>query len=288
MQAQASPTISVSTGSFYVYPLSVTFRLIADAGYDAVELVIGPEVWLRGTAHVARLAREHSLAISSVHPPILPFPGWTDIPATPPRLTEIALGLESPLICVHPPDVPSPDSAVLARFVKAVHEALHVLEGTGTHLALENLAHYNRKDARLWLHDPENLLALAQEAGLSLVLDTAHADSTPLGMEGVCSLFRHRIANVHLSDVRSGGCRPGGRYLQPIIVNHQMPGSGRLPLAALLGDLLASGYSGSLTLELSPTALRIWSPRAARERLIKAREWVEAAVARAITPAREG
>ena len=288
MHAQPSPTVSVSTGPFYIYPLNVTFRLIADAGYSAVELLIGPEVWLRGTGYVARLAKEHGLAISSVHPPILPFPGWTDIPATLPRLAEAALGLEASLVCAHPPHVPSPDSAVLPRFVEAVRETLRLLDDTGTRLALENLAHYNRKDARLWLHNPENLLALAEEEGVSLVLDTAHADSTPLGMDGVYTLFRHRIANVHLSDVRRGGRRPGGRCLQPIILNHQMPGSGRLPLDALLEDLLASGYGGPLTLELSPTALRIWSPRTAHRRLVEAREWVEAIVARAITLPGEG
>jgi sugar phosphate isomerase/epimerase len=284
MHAQPSPTVSVSTGSFYVYPLNVAFRLIADAGYNAVELVIGPEVWLRGTGCVARLAKEHSLAILSVHPPILPFPGWMDVPATLPRLAETALNLEASLVCAHPPHVPSPDSAVLSRFVEAVRETLRLLEGTGTRLALENLAHYNRKDARLWLHNPEHLLALAEEVGVSLVLDTAHADSTSLAMYGVHALFHDRIANVHLSDVRRGGRRPGGRYLQPIIVNHQMPGNGRLPLDALLEDLLASGYTEPLTLELSPTALQIWSPRAARERLVEAREWVEAAVERALTP----
>ncbi len=288
MPSHPLPAVSITTGSFYIYPLNAAFRLIADAGYDTVELVVGPELWLRGCGYVGRLAEEHGLRVLSVHPPILPFPGWTDIPAALPRLAKIALSLQAALLCIHPPDVPSPDSAILRRFVEAVGETLRLLEGTGTRLALENLAHFNRKDARLWLHQPENLAALAKEHGLPLVLDTAHADSTPLGLEGVYALFRDRLANVHLSDVRRAGHRPGAKYLQTIIVHHRLPGRGSLPLDALLADLLARGYGGPLTLELSPTALSIWSPRTARRRLVEAREWVENAVARAVTPASEG
>lgn len=288
MTSTPLPTVSVTTGSFYVYPLRATLRLIADAGYRAVELVVGPEVWLHGCGHASRLAREHGLEILSVHPPILPFPGWTDIPANLPRLARIALDLQATLLCIHPPDVPSADSAILGRFAAALGEALRLLEGTGTRLALENLAHFARRDAELWLHNPENLAAFAEGMGLPLVLDTAHAESTPLGLEGIHALFRDRIANVHLSDVRRTQHRPKAKYMQTLLTHHQLPGSSSLSLDGLLGDLLARGYSGPLTLELSPTALGIWSRRTARKRLVEAREWTEAAVASAVTPAAEG
>ncbi len=287
MTSKPLPTVSVSTGSFYVYPLRAALRLIADAGYSAVELVVGPEVWLRGCGYVARLAREHGLEILSVHPPILPFPGWTDIPASLPRLARMTLDLQAAVLCIHPPDVPSADSTILRRFVSALREALGLLAGTNTRLALENLAHFTRKDAAFWLHNPENLAAFAEEMDIPLVLDTAHADSTSLGLDGVYALFRGRIANVHLSDVRHMRYTPRTKYLQTLFTHHQLPGNGCLSLEALLGDLLARGYGGPLTLELSPTALGIWSLRTARRRLIEAREWAETTLASAVKSAGE-
>jgi sugar phosphate isomerase/epimerase len=266
------PPISITTGAFYVYPLRAAFRLIADAGFDAVEFVAGPEGWVRGNGYVKAQARAHGLRIMTVHPPILPLPGWTDIPAFLPRMVQTALEMEAEVLCIHPPDVPSPDCDLSQRFVDVLKSCLRLLEGTGTHLALENLAHFSPKDARLWWHDPAHLLALAREMGVPMVFDTAHADSTPLGLQGVYDLFRGRIANVHLSDARTkDDSQP--KWFQTIAKHHRIPGEGGLPLDVFLADLLADGYAGPLTLELSPTALAIWSPREARKRLAKAREW---------------
>ena len=272
------PPISITTGAFYVYPLRAAFRLIADAGLDTVELVAGPELWARGCGYVRGAAREHGIRVLTVHPPILPFPGWKDIPANLQRMAQIALAVGAEVLCIHPPDAPTLDCTLSRRFVDALESTLRSLEGTGTKLALENLAHFSRTDARLWWHDPAHLLALAEEMDLPLVLDTAHADSTPLGVNGVYEMFRGRIANVHLSDVR----RPSGlvqtKYLQTLAKHHQIPGEGDLPLQALIVDLLARSYAGPLTLELSPIALAIWSPREARKRLARAREWTERAL----------
>lgn len=271
------PAISITTGAFYVYPLKSAFRLIADAGFDAVEFVAGPEGWARGDAYVRTQARAHGLRILTVHPPILPFPGWTDIPAFLPRMVRAALALEAQVLCIHPVDAPTPDCELSGRFVRALESALRSLEGTGTRLALENLAHFGPRDARLWWHDPAHLSALADEMGLPLVLDTAHADSTPLGLQGVYEMFRGRIANVHLSDARAKD-ESQPKWLQTIARHHQIPGEGILSLEQFLAGLRTDGYTGPLTLELSPTPLAIWSPREARKRLAKAREWVEKAV----------
>lgn len=270
------PTISITTGAFYIYPLKSAFRLIADAGYEAVEFVAGPEGWARGNDYVQAQARAHGIRILTVHPPILPFPGWTDIPGFLPRMVEAALAMEAELLCIHPVDAPTPDCELSRRFVRALESALRSLEGTGTRLALENLAHFNARDARLWWHDPAHLFALAQEMGIPLVLDTAHADSTPLALQGVYEMYRGHIANVHLSDARTHGAE--SKAFQTLIRHHQVPGQGELPLDAFVAGMVADGYTGPLTLELSPTALAIWSPGEARKRLTSAREWAEKAI----------
>lgn len=272
--ASRKPTISITTGALYAYPLKAAFRLFAEAGYEAVEYVAGPEGWARGDDSVRALALAHGLRILTVHPPIIPFPGWTDIPGFVPRMVKSALALGAEVLCIHPPETMTPDSELSLRFREALEAGLRSLEGTGTRIALENLAHFNQRDARLWWHDPARLFGLAQEMGIPMVLDTAHADSAPLGLQGVYDLYRGCIANVHLSDARpKDESQP--KWLQTIARHHQVPGGGALPLDAFVAEMVSDGYAGPLTLELSPTALAFWSPAEARKRLAKAREWAE-------------
>jgi sugar phosphate isomerase/epimerase len=46
-----------------------------------------------------------------------------------------------------------------------------------------------------------------------------------------------------------------------------MPGQGVLPLVEFMHTLLAQGYAGVLTLEVSPMALGAWRPSRAGQRL---------------------
>jgi sugar phosphate isomerase/epimerase len=266
--------ISVTTGSFYVYPLAAAFRIIAAAGFDMVEYVAGPEGWLRGDYSVRSLAQRYGLRILSVHPPILPFPGWIDIPAFLPRLAQSAVNLDARLLCIHPPDVSSPDDLLAQRFIAALRSTQQLLRDSGTVIALEDLAHFTRRDASLWWHDPANLLALANEMDLPLVFDTSHADSAPPGLEATYALLRDRIVNVHFSDVRPLPRILDRPVLHTYVKHHQLPGSGRLQLDEFVVRLCSGGYEGPLTLELSPTALAIWSPREARRRLAASRRWL--------------
>ncbi|HEX7593391.1 MAG TPA: sugar phosphate isomerase/epimerase, partial [Anaerolineae bacterium] len=63
--------ISLSTACLYAYPLAWTLAIAQRTGFDGVELVISPEVELRGGASVRRLAEKYSLEIYSVHPPLV-------------------------------------------------------------------------------------------------------------------------------------------------------------------------------------------------------------------------
>ena len=69
-----------------------------------------------------------------------------------------------------------------------------------------------------------------------------------------------RVVNVHLSDLLRGRLIPDWKPLYTFFRHHQMPGQGVLPLAEFVRSLVASGFSGHLTLEVSPVALKAWSP----------------------------
>lgn len=93
-------------------------------------------------------------------------------------------------------------------------------------------------------------------------------------------MFRGRLVNVHLSDLRDVSPhiekRPG---LHSYVKQHQLPGTGKLRLSEFLSSLARDGYSGAVTLELSPSALSIWNPRAAERKLKDAVEFVRKAIA---------
>ena len=99
--------VSLSTASLYIYPLRKTFELAKRAGFDGVELVVGPEVEWRGGDYIRRLSREYALPILTVHPPLFAFPGWSRVHITIEpyldRLLSIARVVGSPLIVLHMP-----------------------------------------------------------------------------------------------------------------------------------------------------------------------------------------
>jgi sugar phosphate isomerase/epimerase len=97
--------LSLSTGCIYIYPLRGIFSIARESGFAGVELVVSPEVELRGGRYFRRLAESYGLTIFSLHPPILPFPGWSDYRTAIPRLIDLALEAGAGHIVLHPPKV---------------------------------------------------------------------------------------------------------------------------------------------------------------------------------------
>ena len=277
--AQRAIPIGVSTGTFYAYPLGAALRLIARAGATQVELVTGPHVWVHRPASLRRMASAAGVTIDSLHPPIVGFPGWRDVSSVLPRMARLAVDLGVRLLCLHPPDVLPGDDALVLRFEQALDQADRCLRGSGVTMALENLATNRPRDARLLFHDPVRLLDLARRHGLSVVFDTCHADSNRLGLDGAFAVLRSAVSHVHLGDVAEPPRLLNHPVLYTFVRQHQMPGSGRLPLRRWLGELVASGYRGSVVLEISPNALAAHWPPEAERRLRCALQWTGEALA---------
>jgi sugar phosphate isomerase/epimerase len=133
------------------------------------------------------------------------------------------------------------------------------------------------------LAHPEALRRFADVNDLPLTLDTAHAATWPYDVLETYTLFRDRLVNVHLSDLRP---LPGWLDWPPLhsyIKHHQLPGAGVLPITELLDRMRYDGYHGLITLELSPIALKAWWPARARASLLSTVRFLSSVFSRPVS-----
>ena len=269
--------LSLSTGCIYIYPLRSIFNIARESGFAGVELVVSPEVELRGSRYIRRLAASYGLTIFSLHPPVLPFPGWSDYRTIVPRLIDLAQEVGAGYVVLHPPNTLNLADHRGRRYVEALTKGMQRTEGAGLRIAIENRAFFRPQDRRYALSDLRDLRAFADELDLPLVLDTAHAATSSYSLAEAYHILADRLVNVHLSDMRSPPWPFHTPYLHTYLKHHQIPGDGQLPLADLLGRLAADGYCGPITLEISPIALRIWWPPGVKGQLARCVAYVRRA-----------
>ncbi|HEX7593634.1 MAG TPA: sugar phosphate isomerase/epimerase [Anaerolineae bacterium] len=276
--------ISLSTACLYAYPLAWTLAIAQRTGFDGVELVISPEVELRGGASVRRLAEKYSLEIYSVHPPLIEYPGWRDsfrsiVPFLP-RAVKVTQEAGASTLVIHLPRARDASAGIGREFVEGMVAARSRLDGRGPQLALENRAYFSAHSDGLIFSTSADLRAFADAHDFPMTLDTAHAGTWELDLLECYPAFRGRLVNVHLSDLRDVSPRIERQpRLHSYVKQHQLPGAGKLPLVDFLRALARDSYAGPVTLELSPAALSIWNPRVAERKLKEAVEFVRRAIA---------
>ena len=275
---------SLSTGTLYVYPLRTVFRWARTAGFDGVELNVNPEVIVRGGKNVRRLAEAEGVEIVSVHPTVVPLPGWWERRGGIDPTIRLAQEAGASLVVMHTPRSESLDEGEGLRFRAKIEAWTAHLAGSDPHLAVENKAIRTEAQRRYILTPLDRLRAFADHYDLGLVLDTTHAGTADEDLLCARQILNGRLVNVHLSDL--GGSFPLATFSQMrrMLGEHRFPGSGDLLLADLLADLAAKGYAGPVTLEVSPFALRGWWPPAVRRRLAQAVEWMKQAIPRQPAP----
>ncbi|KPL16185.1 MAG: hypothetical protein AMJ93_16030 [Anaerolineae bacterium SM23_84] len=263
--------LSFSTGTLYHFPLRTTFALAREAGFEGVELVVGPEAVLRGAAYVRRLSQEYSLEVFSVHPPIVPYPGHNKAARVVPYLVSLAEQVGCDLIVLHTPKTANPQAPQFTEYVKVLQ---FQRANTKVRISLENAGIFWQSDIHYVLHDMRSLRGFADRYDLLITFDTAHAGTSAYELLEAYALVDGRVVNVHFSDLTHRRIFPDWPPLYTFFRHHQMPGEGVLPLARFVHRLLEDGYSGVFTLELSPTAIKAWSPSRVREGLTSAVRYV--------------
>ncbi len=277
------PQFLLSAASLYFASLAQTFGLAREAGFDGLELspTFGTEAM--GCAptspeRIQSLIQETGLLVASLHPPTVPLPGWVHPRKAMRRLAGLARRLPGcRIVVLHFPAARSKTDPRLARFYRRLEVLQEGLAGSGIAIALENR---NRRPGEpLGLLDhPEAWVEAGRRLGCGLVLDTSHASTLPFPLLDIYREVGPLLHNIHLSDVREVRWWQRFSYPRSIFGQHALPGTGTLPLQALLREMGQDGYNGLITLELSPVALRIWNRPALRSSLRHAlqtcRAWI--------------
>ena len=267
-------TIALSTGSLYSYGLARVFELAAEAGFDAIEIMIDDRWDTRQPAYLRRLSQESGLPVAAVHNPFMPHvSGWPSDPLGRLRLSAaLAREVGAPLVVTHLPlriraarveligfkakrltvPIPLPGESGYRRFL---------LNGPARFEAEETVivAVENMPIKRLlgWELDIYALNRVEFLATLPhLTLDTTHLGTRGLDPLAVYERLKGHVAHVHLSDFEEQ--------------EHLLPGDGHLPLGRLLEQLTRDGYGGAVTVELGPEALQAEDEARVKERLRQA------------------
>jgi len=266
--------LSISTGSLYPYPLPLALHWIAEAGFEGLELVVGPELLWGGADWVRRQVREAGLEIFSVHPPFLKVASWANEGEAAARQVELAAELAAPLTMIHPPAASRWEDPSAQRYLRGLEAGLVAAESLGVCLAIETAGRRWHGDAGRLLLDPAELAAFVEERGLGVVLDVTHVGTLDPTLESADVLLGPRLAGIHLSDMGGEANDWHGGTLGRFTTTHRMPGEGILPLKLILRRLSEIEFAGPVTLEVSPLHLGVWRPHQLTKRLQQATAFV--------------
>jgi sugar phosphate isomerase/epimerase len=262
-----SPRLIFSTAPFFRRPIRDAFRHAAEAGFDAVEVMVTGDPYTQEPHLLAPLAREFGIRIEAVHAPFLLITRrvWgTEPTGKIYRAVHLAEEVGAPLVVIHPP------YRWQVRFRRWVEDNLAEFSArTGVTVAVENMFPIRLRGERgVRFHASQGFEDL--ERFPYLVLDTSHAAVSNLDIREVYAQYRDQIQHVHLSN-------NAGKGWDSHLPVYQ---DGVLPLGEFLDDLTADGFVGNVSLELD---LRPWlqDEDALPDVLVKNREFCERRLARA-------
>lgn len=235
MDATELPRIICSTGTFWMWPLDRTFGTLAEAGFDAAELMVTRDPRTQSAEAPAAIAAKEGIDIVALHAPMLVLtrrvwgPNFLNIIE---RSVKVAKGLGADVVVVHPPYIWE-----LKYQSWLLKELDRFSSEHGVCIAVENMF-------RLWVSgrpvrghrwvSPADLDGFTQ-----LTLDTSHCGVDGYDILEALDRVGDQISHIHLSDSH-GDHRD----------NHEFPGKGILPLEQFVQRLPQIGYRAALSLEL--------------------------------------
>lgn len=259
MEAPRIPIIC-STGSFWMWELERTFGAIAEAGFDAIELMVTRDPRTQSPEIPSRLARREGLRIVAIHAPMLVITRRVWGPNFMPiieRSAALAEGLGVDVVVVHPPYLWE-----LRYQTWLTRQVDRFTAEHGLAVAIENMF-------RLWIGgtpvrghrwvSPADLERFTQ-----ITLDTSHCGVDGYDILEALDRVGPHLAHVHISDNR-GDHRD----------SHALPGDGILPLDRFVKRLPEVGYRGVLSVELDLRELVRREPDRVVPALRAAREFCE-------------
>ncbi len=231
----STPRLLASTGPLFAREIAWALEVIAEAGYDGAELMVTGELDTQHPELASRAVEKVGLPIDVVHGPFLLVTRrvfGTDLVTKARRSLALAGALGAGTMIVHPP----------FRWQSGFHhwlleEADHEATSLGTTVGVENLYPVSVAGQPVKFHryvEAEDLTPFRD-----VVLDTSHFGVSGVDIRHAWSVLRHNATHLHVSDYRGLGRD-----------SHAPLGFGLLPLAGFLGDVVADGFTGAITLEL--------------------------------------
>jgi sugar phosphate isomerase/epimerase len=232
-----------SAGSLHTLPLPKVFEIAHDVGFDGVEVIVSDDFeYNKGTALLAEVSQ--ILPVSSLHAPFFDINGWGNQIQQLEKTVELAIQNNIPLVNFHPPLWLTMDRQFW-RWLNRINDFQQDVGHDQVTLTIENMPATGPLGCNpYFLSNTEAMIDFMNKHELFLTFDTAHM--------GTCKTnfltdFHYcydtgRIRNIHFSDYANGR-------------EHLLPGHGKLPLTRFLNHLRATGYDGTVTLELIPSEL---------------------------------
>lgn len=250
----SGPRILCSTGPFYMLPLGQAFEAISRAGYEAVEVMVTSERESQDAHVLKAMSEDFGLRLGAIHAPFLLLTRrvfGTDPLEKIRRTTELAQGAGSPLIVVHPP---FRWQNAYGRWCEEELDEHNRREGLT--VAMENMFPVWIRGRGVTFHRTTEIEDMKKFS--SVVLDTSHLAVTGIDIVRAFEELRERVVHIHLSNNLGSGRD-----------SHSPLTQGVLPIGAFLERVAATGYAGTITLELD---IRPWASQPAKLRSVLAEQ----------------
>jgi sugar phosphate isomerase/epimerase len=258
---KTAPKLLFSTAPFFRHSLREGFRHIANAGFEAVEIMVTHDPHTQEPHLLRKAADEFGLRVEAVHAPFLLITRgvWgTDPTGKIYRAVHLAEEVGADLVVVHPP------YRWQVRFRRWVENSLAEFSArTGVTVAVENMFPIRLGTERgLRFHARQDFEDL--ERFPYMVLDTSHAAVSNLDIQTMYREYRDQIQHVHLSNNAGKGWDSHLPVYAP----------GVLPLGEFVDDVVQDGFAGAISIELD---LRPWlqNEEALHDVLVRNREFCE-------------
>jgi sugar phosphate isomerase/epimerase len=224
-----------------MFSLEETFEILAEAGFDGVELMITQDRMSQDPHRMAAVARRYGLPVPAIHGPFL-LATWLVFGADPKikleRCVEFAETARAATIVIHPP------YRWQLGYAGWLSERIaRIREETGITVAVENMFPVWMNGRRLQFQTGIELDELEQYPYVTL--DLSHLAVAGIDILDAYTKLADRVVHVHASN-NAGRGRD----------THAGLDEGVLPVPAFLQALMTSGFAGAVTLELD---IRPWA-----------------------------
>jgi sugar phosphate isomerase/epimerase len=240
--------VLLSTSSVFPEPTSAAFEMAASLGYDGLEVMVWTDPVSQDLAALKVLSKHYGMRIRSIHAPCLlvtqrvwsPDP-WQRLR----RAATLAAELGAPVVVVHPP------FTWQREYARGFSTGLRKLAGefAGVSFAVENMYPIRVRGREFVPYVPG--WDPTRSGFDAYTLDVSHCAASRSDAVAMADAMGSALAHIHLGDGTGEGRD-----------EHLVPGRGAQPCARLLAGLRASGYAGSVAVEV---ATRRSPSRAARQ-----------------------